>query len=194
VRPAAPPPLDLVQALVNSRAITEDDPFARDDLSSPDALDAWWSEHRPDHAPLHATQADLEDAIAVREGLRALLAHNNDANADADAAAVARLEDVAARLPVGVVFSDDLVAPLGSSPAQTALADVLARTVTARANGTWERLKACRDQHCREAFYDSSKNRSATWCSMAVCGTRAKNRAFIVRRRERARDQEPAAR
>ena len=46
------------------------------------------------------------------------------------------------------------------------------------ADGTWRRLKACREDTCQWAFYDRSKNRSGTWCSMAVCGNRAKARAY----------------
>ncbi len=42
----------------------------------------------------------------------------------------------------------------------------------------WPRLKACRDDHCRVAFYDKSRNRSRAWCSMEVCGNREKARTF----------------
>jgi predicted RNA-binding Zn ribbon-like protein len=48
------------------------------------------------------------------------------------------------------------------------------------ADGTWHRLKACRQ--CAWAYYDYSKNRSATWCSMAICGNRTKTRAYRRRR------------
>lgn len=190
-RPPAPPPLDLVQAFVNTRAITEDDPLAREDLPTPAAWDAWWRARRPTDPPLRATRDDLDEAIAVREGLRALLARHNDAGLDADDAAIARLEAVAPTLPLRVDFADELVAPLDAMPARRALAALLARTVQARADGSWRRLKVCRNPHCREAFYDTSKNHSATWCSMAVCGTRAKHRTFIIRRRERSRRSSP---
>ena len=33
------------------------------------------------------------------------------------------------------------------------------------------------------AFFDRSKNRSATWCSMSICGNRTKNRAYYRRQR-----------
>ena len=54
--------------------------------------------------------------------------------------------------------------------------------VTAMLDGSWERLKACRN--CRWAFFDESKNRSARWCSMSLCGNRLKTRAY--RRRQRS--------
>jgi predicted RNA-binding Zn ribbon-like protein len=48
-------------------------------------------------------------------------------------------------------------------------------------DGTWARVKACRAEDCRWAFYDFSRNRSGTWCDMAVCGNRAKVRAYRAR-------------
>jgi predicted RNA-binding Zn ribbon-like protein len=50
----------------------------------------------------------------------------------------------------------------------------------AQLTGDWLRLKACRQ--CQYAFYDRSRNRSAAWCSMSICGNRSKNRAYYYRR------------
>jgi predicted RNA-binding Zn ribbon-like protein len=47
-------------------------------------------------------------------------------------------------------------------------------------DGSWSRLKACRQ--CGWAFYDYSRNRSGSWCSMQLCGNRTKTRAY--RRRQ----------
>jgi predicted RNA-binding Zn ribbon-like protein len=47
-------------------------------------------------------------------------------------------------------------------------------------DGTWGRLKACRN--CHWSFYDRSPNRSATWCSMQLCGNRTKTRAYRRRK------------
>jgi predicted RNA-binding Zn ribbon-like protein len=41
-------------------------------------------------------------------------------------------------------------------------------------------LKGCRQ--CGYAFFDRSKNRSAAWCAMSICGNRTKNRAYRRRR------------
>lgn len=46
-------------------------------------------------------------------------------------------------------------------------------------DGTWQRLKACRE--CSWAFYDHSKNVAGSWCSMKVCGGRVKQRAYYAR-------------
>ena len=64
-----------------------------------------------------------------------------------------------------------------------AVGRILAVVFEAMADETWPRLKACRNDVCRWAFYDHSKNRSGHWCSMAVCGQREKNRRAYRRRK-----------
>lgn len=44
--------------------------------------------------------------------------------------------------------------------------------------GQWTRVKICPADDCRWAFYDRSRNRSRTWCSMQVCGNREKARTW----------------
>jgi predicted RNA-binding Zn ribbon-like protein len=61
---------------------------------------------------------------------------------------------------------------------------LLAAIASATADGTWARLKICRNDACRWSFYDASRNRSGHWCSMAVCGNRMKGRAFRQRQGE----------
>jgi predicted RNA-binding Zn ribbon-like protein len=48
-------------------------------------------------------------------------------------------------------------------------------------DGSWSRLKACRDDACAWAFHDTSRSRTRTWCSMQVCGNREKARSFRAR-------------
>jgi predicted RNA-binding Zn ribbon-like protein len=62
-----------------------------------------------------------------------------------------------------------------------ALDRLVAIAFAAMLDGSWGRLKACRN--CRWSFYDGSPNRSATWCSMQLCGNRAKTRTYRTRRR-----------
>jgi predicted RNA-binding Zn ribbon-like protein len=63
-----------------------------------------------------------------------------------------------------------------------ALGRILSGVGEAMLVGTWPRLKACRAGECTWAFWDGARNRSRTWCSMAVCGNRTKARAFRRRR------------
>jgi len=44
-----------------------------------------------------------------------------------------------------------------------------------------DRVKICPADNCLWAFYDTSRNRSRQWCSMQVCGNRAKARAHRER-------------
>ncbi|MDR4315441.1 Conserved protein containing a Zn-ribbon-like motif, possibly RNA-binding [Niallia circulans] len=41
-----------------------------------------------------------------------------------------------------------------------------------------ERVKKCEGDSCGWLFFDTSRNRSRRWCSMADCGNRAKARRF----------------
>jgi predicted RNA-binding Zn ribbon-like protein len=44
-----------------------------------------------------------------------------------------------------------------------------------------DRVKICPADDCQWAFFDTSRNRSRQWCSMKVCGNRAKARAHRQR-------------
>jgi predicted RNA-binding Zn ribbon-like protein len=72
-----------------------------------------------------------------------------------------------------------------------ALGAILAIVYQSMADGTWSRLKACRSDTCQWAFYDTSKNRSAHWCTMAVCGNRAKARAYRRRHTQTEKKRRP---
>jgi energy-coupling factor transporter ATP-binding protein EcfA2 len=63
------------------------------------------------------------------------------------------------------------------------LASLVATLHDAMVAGTWTRLKACRNSHCRWAFYDHSRNSSGAWCSELACGSRMKVRAYRARQR-----------
>jgi predicted RNA-binding Zn ribbon-like protein len=54
-------------------------------------------------------------------------------------------------------------------------------TVELLADAPLDRLKRCAG--CRWLFLDASKNRSRHWCSMEECGTHAKMRRYVERRR-----------
>ena len=62
-----------------------------------------------------------------------------------------------------------------------AVATLLGILHEAQLTGEWSRLKGCRS--CGYAFYDRSRNRSAAWCDMSICGNRLKNRAYYRRHR-----------
>jgi predicted RNA-binding Zn ribbon-like protein len=66
----------------------------------------------------------------------------------------------------------------GADGVDGAMARLAAVVVDAMGDGTWSRLKPCRNHGCRWLFYDHSTNRSGTWCTMSVCGNRRKARAY----------------
>lgn len=62
-----------------------------------------------------------------------------------------------------------------------ALGTVLVAATRLVHTGHWERIKICPAEDCLWAFYDRSRNRSRTWCSMRVCGNREKARSWRER-------------
>jgi predicted RNA-binding Zn ribbon-like protein len=124
-------------------------------------------------------EAALARARTVREALRELLYANNLQPVEGDPwAALRKASDVAE-------LSIDFTRPALVARAKGvdgAVGGVLTAAYAAMADGTWSRLKACRNHGCRWAFYDYSKNRSASWCSMQLCGNRTKTRAYRARR------------
>jgi len=126
---------------------------------------------------------DAGEARALREALRELMLANNGGEADAGAA-VATLDRASRRLGLTVRFDPGGLRLEAAGPG---IGTVLAAAGEAMADGSWQRVKACRSDGCRWAFVDHSRNRSRQWCSMSVCGNRAKARRF------RSRHGEPAA-
>jgi predicted RNA-binding Zn ribbon-like protein len=182
-RPPAPGELALVQAFINSHFDLEFSHGA-DLFATPAALGAWLG-RRGLRAPSQPSGADLARALAVREGLRALAGQNGNGSAAGEAAAVAALDEAATGVAVEVRFADGgpRLHPVGEAGLERALGVVLGATARAMIDGSWARLKVCPGSHCGWAFYDHSRNQSGQWCSMAVCGGRAKARAHYRRRR-----------
>jgi predicted RNA-binding Zn ribbon-like protein len=175
----APGELEHVRAFVNTIDLEE----GAEELTGPDELAGWLMQHGLAPAGLHATADDLEHAIALREALRSvLLAHNADAFVHADAAS--ELDGAAGRARLRLRFDKQGSGTLEPEArgVDGALGRLLAVVHRSAAAGTWTRLKACRDETCAWAFYDHTKNRSGTWCNMAICGNRAKARAYRERR------------
>jgi predicted RNA-binding Zn ribbon-like protein len=175
----APGELEHVRAFVNTIDLEEH----TEELTGPDELAAWLAEHELAPAGLVATNADVEYAIGLREALRAvLLAHNADGFVPADVASA--LDRAAARSELRLRFDKTGSGTLEpeADGVDGALGRLLAIIHRSAADGTWTRLKACRDDTCEWAFYDHTKNRSGAWCNMAVCGNRAKARAYRERR------------
>ena len=143
-------------------------------------------------APAHAepTPDPLAAAVTVSDALApvlpavagAVLAPVVDAAAPVADAGPA-LAAVARRVGLTVEFDGHATARLAGSSGGVAgaLAELLAIVARAQQEGTWERLKVCPADDCQGAFYDKSRNRSAVWCDMKICGNRQKVRSYRER-------------
>ena len=176
----APEPLRLVQQFLNS---VEYEPggIEQEDLSDTNALRRWFRERELIGSSAKVTDADLQRAIDVREGLRDLLGAN--AGREVPRESLERLEHASSRCGLRTIFAPGGPPRLAAdcSDVDGGLARLLAIVATAAADGSWERLRTCADDDCRWAFYDHSKNRSGRWCSMETCGNRHKARAARAR-------------
>jgi predicted RNA-binding Zn ribbon-like protein len=161
---AAPEPLRLVQTFVNTVNVGSGDEWLR----------AWFEDRG-----VKASAAGLARARVVREALRELLYANNLQAIRGDPWPLLRRAADAAELTID--FTEPALAARARG-VDGAMGAVLAASFTAMVLDTWGRLKACRNHGCRWAFYDYSKNRSASWCSMQLCGNRTKTRAYRARR------------
>jgi predicted RNA-binding Zn ribbon-like protein len=171
----APEQLELVRTFVN----TYDHEDGTEKLVDPGALSAWLGANGLGDPKV--TDEDLARARDLREALRAILQHHG--GAELDPAAPRVVDDAAARAQLAVVFDDHghaLVEPRADG-VDGALGHLLVTIADAQRDGTWARLKACAAEDCQFAFYDRSRNRSAVWCDMKVCGNRQKVRSFRER-------------
>jgi predicted RNA-binding Zn ribbon-like protein len=164
----APGRLALVQAFVN----TVDLEHGREMLSSPVRLSTVLGELGLLERRARATRAHLARALALRQALRSLALANNGGTA------APALE---AQLVIRIDRHAVALAPVRRD-VDGALAELVGIVYTAIADGTWPRLKACRRDVCGWLFYDRSRNHSAVWCRMAVCGNRTKTKAYRSRR------------
>jgi predicted RNA-binding Zn ribbon-like protein len=174
---ATPDALEIVQDFVNTLT-----PDSSEQLGSPEQLVAWLAERSLIEAGGRADQADLDRSWELRRAIRALCYVN--AGEELDATAPQVLDEAAERAGLRLRFDDSGEARLapGARGVDGAHGRLLAIVAEAMRDGTWGRLKACRSDDCRWVFYDASKNHSRAWCSMALCGNRAKARSFRERR------------
>ncbi|HVW17504.1 MAG TPA: CGNR zinc finger domain-containing protein [Solirubrobacteraceae bacterium] len=175
---AAPGALDVVRRFVN----TFDAEDLAEALDSPAALARWLRQNGLADGTVRPSREDLLHAYALREALRAVLvAHHGE---PLDPHVPPFLDEAARRARLAVRFDahGDARVVAEAPGVDGALGRLLAIVHDAIGQGTWERLKVCPADDCQVAFYDRSRNRSAVWCDMKVCGNRAKARGYRARR------------
>lgn len=177
----APLELRLIQDFIN----TNDMIAGRDALSSPAALSSWLADHGFTNSGREVTDAEYHQAVGVREAVRMFLSPDRGQPSDLE---ISLLDDVGRRARLQWTFGADGTVQLQAKGAGVSgsLGTILAPLLSAALTGSLARLKTCRN--CRWVFYDYSKNRSGTWCSMSLCGSRAKAKRYYRRMREGAID------
>jgi predicted RNA-binding Zn ribbon-like protein len=176
--PAPTADLHLLQDFVN----TSDIEGGQDDLGTPERLHRWLMDRSLALPTDTMAEADRRRTIEIREGLRALGRANNGDPLDRNT--VAALNRAANGIPVVVGIRPDGWSLRPAAPGVDGfLGTILATVARSMADGSWSRIKACRNDACHWLFYDHSRNRSGTWCTMAICGSRMKSRAYRSRRR-----------
>jgi predicted RNA-binding Zn ribbon-like protein len=178
-REPAPKRLNLVREFINSNNIEDE----VDDFATAAGLGEFLKRKRLPGAG-HVSESDRRKAVELREALRALVLANN--GGPLEQAAINTLNRYGDRLPLVASFARDGSAELvpAKDGVSGALALIVAHVYAAMEKGSWHRLKACQNRGCHWAFYDHSKNQSGRWCTMRICGNRAKARAYVERRRK----------
>lgn len=128
--------------------------------------------------------AEHAGALALRRALRNLVSASEEGLSPEDAEVIDRLAVEAGLHPHFHAGGVPTLEPRGEGVA-AALGRLIAIAFLATFDGSFEHLKLCADPTCRAVFYDRSRNRSGKWCSMEVCGNRAKVRAWRARQRAR---------
>jgi predicted RNA-binding Zn ribbon-like protein len=181
-RAPAPGGLALVQSFMNTFFDLGPDRGA-DLLATPEGAGAWLARTglvlQLAELP---TPDELRRAARLREALRTLAGRTS---ADTTQDRLDALVD-GALVEVRLTGDGPRFVPAAADGLDYVLALVMGNAAIAMIDGTWSRLKICPGEHCGWTFYDHSRNQSSRWCSMAVCGGRAKARAHY--RRSRGQD------
>jgi predicted RNA-binding Zn ribbon-like protein len=170
---AAPQPLNLVREFVN----TIDLEHGVEWLSTPEELARWFADRGL--SPPAGGWRGLRRAHELREALRALVIANRD-DAQPPESALRIVNEVAVGLNATLNPEGEISFVVRPRRADDDLAQLVRIVFASIADGSWRRLKACRN--CRWAFFDYSRNRTAHWCSMSLCGNRQKTRRYRSKR------------
>ncbi|WP_181775167.1 CGNR zinc finger domain-containing protein [Amycolatopsis pittospori] len=171
----APSGLALVQDFLNTKAIKSHglDLLSDADLTRPwvaEALAEWSRARDADVPEITLADGDLRALRDLRESFVALVD-------DGDASAVKPAK-------ADLVLRDGVVRLFPSGAGRQWLTSALwTETLLAQQAGIWPRLKLCRLDGCRSAFYDVSRNNSGVWHDVRTCGNVANLRASRERRK-----------
>lgn len=148
-------------------------------LDAPEALGRWLTEAGYSGPPITPTKGELDAARHLRDELReALLVGDTDGVADL---VDAWLEPALVRVCVDRETLGTHHVP-AERTCHCALVPVALDALDVVRNHPG-RVRECASEDCPALFLDLSRNRSRRWCSMDVCGSREKARAYYRRHR-----------
>jgi predicted RNA-binding Zn ribbon-like protein len=175
----------LVIDLLNT--VSARDGIPVDLLESPEDLPVWAGVVGVPYAGEIGVRSDAElsDLREFREVLREGLRRWRDGG-PVSAGLIGRLNLELARDPRHVslrlqdaALATEMVSTGG--PLDRLCADVAASLAMMLGRDDRLRYRSCANETCRFTFYDDSKPGTRRWCSMELCGGRAKARAFRLR-------------
>jgi predicted RNA-binding Zn ribbon-like protein len=183
----APGGLALVQEMVNTHATVRGGADLLADVETAQrwmraAAEQWARVHGFEPPVLSLSAAGLEALRELRESLSTMLGIPPGDRA----AGPLRADDLLSLGPVQLARDREgrvTMVPLGAD-ADWMVSAVWSEVLLAQRGDGWPRIKLCREAGCRSAFYDGSRNGSATWHNVRTCGNMANLRASRARRRE----------
>lgn len=164
-------------------------PGVTEELADPAALVAWVRQcgpliDGPRSAPL-PTAADVLAARALREAAYALVTTAVATGGPVAPAAAARTRlnrAAAAAVPVPHLTAEGELRRRADDPVRAVLALVARDALDLAASpALLPRVHACASPDCGALFLDNSRPGTRRWCSMDVCGNRAKKSALRAR-------------
>ncbi len=167
----------LVLEFVNTRSIVG----SPEHLQDAESMKGWLRANRLIREDDLVTPADVAYAEEVRAALVALLLDHVERRGHGVEEAEQRLARAAVLHPVAPRIGVDSGQWI---PLQGGVAGffgtILAAAATAGSNGSWKRLKACKNRACYLGFLDKTKNSSAMYCSSS-CSSQMASRAYRIR-------------
>ncbi|MGW6418767.1 CGNR zinc finger domain-containing protein [Streptomyces sp. NPDC055055] len=173
-RPLTGEPVSL--DLLNTR--WNDEGVRRDLLTDVEGLAVWLGANGLTER-FTAGPTTLRHTLAARDALAALVDRPGDPDATARVDAVLDHGRIRATLTADGPGEVAEFADPARGPGWTAARDYLDLLRTAP-----DRIRACAHEACILHFFDTSRNGTRRWCSMAICGNRAKASRHYARTKE----------
>lgn len=165
---------------LNTANWNADGSVAMERLTDPDDLVAWCDAAGFKSVSVPTDGAGLREALNLRNALRSIvgsiLRGDEPGKVDLDVLNGALASDA----PVSLIAETGGGVVFGTKTPFTRIIAISAAVLLADANET-RRVKMCPGERCGWHFVDESRNRRRQWCSMDLCGNRAKAKRYYQR-------------